>query len=95
MFKNYLQDIGRVLIFTTVVSGVSLVSILGQPLDKPEKEAIAIFVGILSAGGVLAVTLDHSRTWQKVISEHFANSTVEIDMDNLQQRISEVQQKDS
>jgi hypothetical protein len=55
---------------------------------------IAMFFGILGAGGVVGVTVKHSRTWQKVISEHFANSTVEIDMDNLQQRISEVQQKD-
>jgi hypothetical protein len=96
MFKDYIQDLGRYLILAIGAGGLALaVGLWGQPLDKSTKMAIAIFFGILGGGGVVGVTIKHSRTWKQVISEHYAPSTVEIDMDNLQQRISEVQKKDS
>jgi hypothetical protein len=67
----------------------------GQLTDRDLMIGLFIVTGFLSVGGVLAVTVVHAAKWNTIRSEHFAPPSVEsMDMDQLHQRIKEVQSHD-
>jgi hypothetical protein len=99
--KNYLKDLRGILVLCLGVSGILSAGIIlsgllwGQLTDRDLMIGLFIVTGFLSVGGVLAVTVVHAAKWNTIRSEHFAPPSVEsMDMDQLHQRIKEVQSHD-
>jgi hypothetical protein len=101
LIKNYLKDLRGILLFclgfsSVLSAGIILFGLLyGQQPDREVKIGLVSVAGILSVGGILAVTVDHLKIWKTIRSEHHAPPSVEsMDIEQLHKRIEEVQGHD-